>query len=61
MVGGEFPAPVALPLVRQPVPIVQQAGWVPGPKWTGAEKRAPKGIRSPVRPAHSESIFKWIL
>jgi len=22
---------------RDPVPIVQEAGWVPGPLWTGAE------------------------
>jgi hypothetical protein len=28
------------------VPIVQEAGWVPGPVWTGAENLSPTGIRS---------------
>jgi hypothetical protein len=28
------------------VPIVQEAGWAPGPDWTGAEYLAPTGIRS---------------
>jgi hypothetical protein len=26
---------------RDPVPIVQEAGWAPGPVWTGAENLAP--------------------
>jgi len=26
------------------VPIVQEAGWAPGPVWTGAENLAPTGI-----------------
>ena len=30
-----------------PVPIVQEAGWAPGPVWTGAENLASTGIRSP--------------
>jgi hypothetical protein len=37
-----------------PVPIVQEAGWAPGPVWTGAENLAPSGIRSPDRPSRSE-------
>jgi len=28
------------------VPIVQEAGWAPGPVWTGAGNLAPTGIRS---------------
>ena len=36
---------------KDPVPIVQEAGWAPGPVWTGAENLAPTGIRSPDRPA----------
>jgi hypothetical protein len=36
---------------EDPVPIVQEAGWAPGPVWTGAENLAPTGIRSPNRPA----------
>jgi hypothetical protein len=33
---------------KDPVPIVQEAGWAPG-----AENLAPTGIRSPDRPARS--------
>ena len=29
---------------KDPVPIVQEAGWVPGPVWTGAENIAPPGF-----------------
>ena len=29
---------------KDPVPIVQEAGWAPGPVWTGAENLAPTGI-----------------
>jgi hypothetical protein len=41
------------PRERDPVPIVQEAGWAPGPVWTGAENFAPTGILSPDRPARS--------
>ena len=43
---------------KNPVPIVQEAGWVPGPVWTGAENLAPTGIRSPDRPARNQSLFR---
>jgi len=29
---------------KDPVPIVQEAGWAPGPAWTGAENLAPPGF-----------------
>ena len=32
---------------KDPVTIVQEAGWAPGPVWTGAENLAPTGIRYP--------------
>ena len=32
---------------KDPAPIVEEAGWAPGPVWTGAENLAPIGIRSP--------------
>jgi len=32
---------------KDPVPIVQEAGWAPGPVWTGAENLALTGIRFP--------------
>ena len=34
---------------RDPVPIVQEPGWTPGPVWTGAEN-VRNGIRPPDRP-----------
>jgi len=40
------------------VPIVQEAGWAPGPVWTGAENLASSGIRSPNRPARSQSLYR---
>ena len=43
---------------KDPVPIVQEAGWAPGLVWTGAENLAPTGIRSPDRPACSQSLYR---
>ena len=40
------------------MPIVQEAGWAPGPVWTGAENLAPTGIRSPDRPVRSQSLYR---
>jgi hypothetical protein len=40
------------------VPIVQEAGWAAGPVWTRAKNLAPTGIRSPDRPAHSQSLYR---
>jgi hypothetical protein len=42
-----------------PVPIVQEAGWAPGPVWTGAENLAPQPrFDPPDRPARSESLCR---
>ena len=41
---------------KDPVPIVQETGWASGPVWAVAENLAPTGIRSPDRPARSESL-----
>ena len=38
---------------KDPVPIVQETGWAPGPVWTDAENLASTRIRSPDRPARS--------
>ena len=43
---------------KGPVPIVQEAGWAPGPVWTGAENLAPTGIRFSDRPARSQSLYR---
>jgi len=46
---------------KDPVPIVQEAGWVPGPGWTGVEKLVPTGIRSPHRPAVRSRCTDWAI
>ena len=46
------------PLVRDPVPIVQEAGWAAGPVWTGAANLVSTGVPSPDRPARSESLYR---
>ena len=43
---------------KVPVPIVQEAGWAPGPVWTGAENLAPSRIWSPNRPARTQSLYR---
>jgi hypothetical protein len=43
-VGGQRNATAALPPEKDPVPIVQEDGWAPGPVWTGAENLAPTGF-----------------
>ena len=43
---------------KDPVPIVYEAGWVPDAVWTGAKNFAQTGIRSPERPASSESLHR---
>ena len=43
------------PLYRRLV--VQEAGWAPGPVWTGGKSR-PTGIRSPDRSARSQSLYR---
>ena len=58
MVGGRNHAPAALPAGRDPIPILQEAEWAPGPVWTGAENLGPAGIRSPERPTRSESLYR---
>ena len=36
--SGQRHAPAAFNPGKDPVPIVQEVGWAPGPVWTGAEK-----------------------
>ena len=43
---------------EDPVPNVYEVGWAPGPVWTGAENLALTGIRSPDRPARSQSLYR---
>jgi hypothetical protein len=43
---------------KDPVPIVQEVGWILGSVWTDAENLAPTGMRSPDRLARSESLYR---
>ena len=43
-VGGQRHAPAEFTPWKDPVPIVQEAGWAPGPVWTGAENLALTGF-----------------
>ena len=53
---------------KDPVPIVQEAGWAPGPVWTGAENLTPPGFdswtvqsvasRYPGPPTYSHCVTK---
>jgi hypothetical protein len=56
--GCSVPRPGRFTLGKDPVPIVQEAGWAPGPAWTCAKNRAPTGVRSPDRPVRSQSIYR---
>jgi hypothetical protein len=56
--GWSTPRPGRFTPGKDPVPIVQEAGWAPGPVWTGPENLAPTGIQSPERPALSESLYR---
>jgi hypothetical protein len=57
-VRGQRHAPAAFYPRERSIPIVQEAGWAPGPIWTGAEHITPTGIRSPDRPARSQSLYR---
>jgi hypothetical protein len=50
-----MPWPLSTP-GKDLVQIAQEAGWEPGPGWTGAENLAPTGIRSSDHPARSQSL-----
>ena len=42
---------------KEPVPILQEAGWAPGPVWTGGRSR-PHRDSIPDRPARSQSLYR---
>ena len=58
-VGGQRHAPTEITPGKDSVPIVQEAGWAPGPVWTSTENLAPTRIRFPDRPARSDSLY-WL-
>ena len=56
--GWSTPRPGRFTPGKDPVPIVQEAGWATGTDLTGAENFALTGIRSHGRPARSESLYR---
>jgi len=57
-VGGQRHALAVFTPGKDGVPIVREAGWVPGPIWIGAENLVYTGIRPPDRPGRSESLYR---
>jgi hypothetical protein len=56
-----MPRPLFTPR-KDPVPIVQEAGWASGPVWTGTENIAPQGFRPwTVQPvaSHYTNYAAW--
>jgi hypothetical protein len=56
--GCSAPRPGRFTPGKDPVPIVQNAGWTSGPVWTCAKNLAPTWIRSQERPARSPSLYR---
>jgi hypothetical protein len=56
--GGQRHVPLYLPPEKEPLYIIQYAGWAPGQVWTGAKIVALTGIRPPDRPAGSKSLYR---
>jgi hypothetical protein len=56
--GGSAPCSGHFTPGKDPVPIVQEAGWGPGPVWTCAKNLASTRIQSLDRPAHSQSLYQ---
>jgi hypothetical protein len=58
--GGRWsaPRPGRFTPGKDPVPVVQEAGWAPGLVWTCAKNRTPTGIRSLDYPARNQSLYR---
>jgi len=52
---GRFP-----PEKKEPVPVVQEAGWSPKTVWMGAKNLAHNWIRSPVHRVHRELLYRLL-
>ena len=55
--GGQLHVPAASTPGKTLVPIVQEAGWAPGPAWTGGKSR-PHRDSIPDRPARSHCLYR---
>jgi hypothetical protein len=58
-VGWSAPHPGCFTSRKDPVPIVQEAGWASWPVWTCAINLDSTGIRSLYHPTHSQSLY-WL-
>jgi hypothetical protein len=56
--GWSIPRPGRFYPEKDPVPIVQEAGWASEPVWIRAENLAPTGIPSPDLPTRSKSLYQ---
>jgi len=56
-VEGQPHAPAASTIEKDAAPIVQEAGWAPGPVWRG-EKSRPHWDSIPDNPARSQSLYR---
>jgi len=56
-VGGQPHALVASTLGKEQVSILQEAGWTPGPVWTGGKSRPHRDL-IPDRPARSQLLYR---
>jgi hypothetical protein len=56
--GWSAPGPGRFTPGKDPVLIVQEAGWNPVPVWTCGKNLVPIGIRSPDRPSRSQSLYR---
>jgi len=56
--GWSTPRPGRFTSRKDPVPIVYEAGWTSESVWAGSKNLTPTGIRSPDRPARSESLYQ---
>ena len=54
---GQQHGPAALYPGKDPVPILQEAEWAPGPVWMGGKSR-PRLDSIPDRPARSQSLYR---
>jgi hypothetical protein len=57
VVGRQPHAPAASTPGKDPVPILQEAGWAPRPIWKGGKSR-PHRDSIPDRPARSQLLYR---
>ena len=60
-VGGQRHAHGRFTPMKDPVPIVQETGWAPGPVWTGVENLPPPQPGFHPRTVQSVASRCWVL